>query len=104
MLGARVGPPGSIPRGASQAGIEMKVRRFRHELCHRSGSCVPSLGLFRRLDRRRVVCREEAGLELSDPVETFQNGRRRKTGNMLLEQLLLKSVAVERAEFWRRST
>src|ERR1043166_745623 len=95
MLGVCVGPPGFTPRGASQSGIKVKVRRLRHELCRRSGSCVPCLGLFRSLDRRCVVSREEAGLELSDPVETFQHDKRRKTGKTLLEEPLRKSAAVE---------
>src|SRR5262252_3400695 len=94
-----VGPTGFTMRAASQSSIEVKIRCLRYELCQRGGSRVPSLGLFRGLDCRRIVSCEEAGLELSDPVETFQDGKRRKTGNTLLEEPLCKSAAVKRSEF-----
>src|SRR5215470_3860189 len=99
MLGVCVGPAGFTTRDASQSGIEVKIRCLRHELCQRGGSRVPSLGPFRGLDRRRVVSCKEAGLEFSDPVETFQDGKRRKTGNTRFEEPLRKSAAVERSEF-----
>src|SRR5262249_14082306 len=98
MLGVRIGTHGLAPCGAAQAGIEMAFRLLEWEEQQSWGSRVPCLRLFSCLERRNVVAREEARLELSDPVETFQVGARGLTRDALLEGALRESAIVEGAE------
>src|SRR5215470_3290346 len=99
MPGVRIGTHRLAPCGAAQAGIEMTFRLLHWEERQRRRGRVPCLHLFRCLERRSVVAGEEARLEFSDPVETFQEGARGLTGGALLEGALCESTIVERAEF-----
>src|SRR5215471_1742731 len=98
MLGVGVGTQGLAPCGAAQASIEMAFRLLQWEGRQRWRGRVPCLHLFRCLERRSVVAGEEARLELSDPVETFQEDARGLTCDALLEGALRESTIVEGAE------
>src|SRR5262249_30832634 len=98
MLGVRVGTHGLAPCGAAQTSIEMALRLLQREERQSWGSRVPCLRLFSCLKRRNVVAREEARLELSDPVETFQVGARGLMRDALFEGALRESTIVEGAE------
>src|SRR5262249_47306287 len=103
MLGVRVGAQGLAPCGAAQASIEMALRLLYWEEGKSWGSRVPCLRLFSCFERRNVVAREEARLELSDPVETFQVGARGLMRDALLEGALREFTIVEGAELRRSS-
>jgi hypothetical protein len=99
MLGVCVGPPWFTPRRARQRGIEMKIRHLRQVQRQRRRRVVPSFGLLRGIDSRRVVACEKPRLQLSDPVVTFDDGTVGVPREALLKRMLRKCIVVERSEF-----
>src|SRR6516225_8667005 len=99
MHGVRVGSHGLAPCGARQASIEVPFRALRGKERQRRRCRVPCLHLFSGLDRRHVVAREEARLEFSDPVETFQEDTSGLTRDALLEGALREFSVIKGTEF-----
>src|SRR5262249_47090513 len=104
MLGIRVRADRLAPCGASQRGIEVILLLLQHEERQRRGRCVPCLHLAGGVDRRRVIAGEEARLELSEPVVTFQESWGWLTCRALLEGALGEPTIVERTELRGPST
>src|SRR5262249_8777686 len=92
------GTRGRAPCGAAQASIEMAFRLLQWEERQRRRGRVPRLHFIRCLECRSVVAGEEARLELSDPVETFQEGARGLPGDPLFEGALSEPTIVEGAQ------
>src|SRR5215470_7187658 len=98
IFGVRVGARGLAPCSARQRCIEVIFRLLQGKEGQRRGCRVPCLHLIHCLDRRHIVAGEEARLELSDPVVTFQEGARGLTRDALFEGALHESTIVEGAE------
>src|SRR5262249_31560155 len=98
MLSERVGALGLAPRRAAQATIKMRFGFLQGKERQRRRCRVPLLHLIRCLDRRRVVAGEEARLELSHPVKTFQKDARRLTRAAVLEEAFREGTSIEGTE------
>src|SRR5262249_17906209 len=97
MVGVWIGTERAAPRGQTQCRIEVVICLLQHEYRQRRGSSVTCLHLIQRGNRRCIVAREEARLELSDPVVIF-HGDNGLGCRSLLKEAFRELTIIERAE------